>query len=450
MRRNNADMRTAFKIRMRDERGFSLVELIIAMTVFVFVIAAATGMFVPLVTQFKQQSTVSETQTESLFGLDILRVDIEHAGQGLPWDVLVNSEDENVDIHPPWSSLANYTEAASGGPPNPADFNDSTRDLDLDGNKGEAPRGVISGDNVGAYGSDYLVVKSTCAAINDTVSKWTHITRINAATYLFSKWADLDAGYAYEDLENGNYVIALKPEQKDSKDNRYLIVDGSTDPNPYPYHASFSWTAFPDRFTPVNDGETYIIFGLSEKPATPAPPRMPFNRADFLIKTVNVPKRCAPKTGVLEKGVVKHADGGLLPLPLLDCVADFQVVFGVDITTPDPDGTMDCYTNDFSKLATTLGFVDDAESTRDRIKEVRVYVLAHEGKYDATYTFRPAVPNTIRVGEPSMADCGGGTLGRDFDLTTIGSDWTHYRWKVYPITTRPSNLKLEGLKESET
>ncbi len=33
-------------------------------------------------------------------------------------------------------------------------------------------------------------------------------------------------------------------------------------------------------------------------------------------------------TGILYKGTVNHADGLLTELPLLDCVADMQVIFG--------------------------------------------------------------------------------------------------------------------------
>ena len=59
--------------------------------------------------------------------------------------------------------------------------------------------------------------------------------------------------------------------------------------------------------------------------------RMPFNRADYFISNTNAPSRCAPNTGVLEKVVVNQSDGRLTNfLPLVDCVADMQVIFRLD------------------------------------------------------------------------------------------------------------------------
>jgi prepilin-type N-terminal cleavage/methylation domain-containing protein len=69
----------------KREDGFTLVELLVAMVMFVMVISAASQVFTSLLTQFKQQSKIVETQVEGLLGLEILRYDIEHAGFGLPW-----------------------------------------------------------------------------------------------------------------------------------------------------------------------------------------------------------------------------------------------------------------------------------------------------------------------------------------------------------------------------
>ena len=62
--------------------GFTMTELLITMTIFVFAIAAISNIFVPLLTQFKQQSRLAETQIEGAVGLDILRRDLEQAGFG--------------------------------------------------------------------------------------------------------------------------------------------------------------------------------------------------------------------------------------------------------------------------------------------------------------------------------------------------------------------------------
>ena len=72
---------------VRREAGFTLVELMITMVVFVLVIAAASQVFTSLLTQFKQQNKMAETHIEGAVGLGILRHDLEHAGFGLPWNM---------------------------------------------------------------------------------------------------------------------------------------------------------------------------------------------------------------------------------------------------------------------------------------------------------------------------------------------------------------------------
>jgi hypothetical protein len=152
---------------------------------------------------------------------------------------------------------------------------------------------------------------------------------------------------------------------------------------------------------------------------------MPFNRADYYIWRAHtnpaqdeVPDRCAPNTGVLRKAVISHADGGRRDvLPLLDCVADLQVIYRRDT---DDDGTIDNTTDDISALTT--------QQIRDQVKEIRVYILAHEGQRDVNYT---QTPTTIYVGDPGI----GG--GRNFNIGTN----VNYRWKLYTLVVKPNNLR---------
>ncbi len=139
---------------MRKHDGFTLIELMIAMVVFMFAIVAATGIFIPLVRQFKQQSKITETNIEGVVGLELLRGDLEQAGFGLPFYF---QDDTKI----------NYAEAAN----DPAKkYNDATPD---------APRAIVVGNNVNfaniVNGSDYLVIKSVAVAKSDTAHKWTSI-----------------------------------------------------------------------------------------------------------------------------------------------------------------------------------------------------------------------------------------------------------------------------------
>jgi hypothetical protein len=105
-------------------------------------------------------------------------------------------------------------------------------------------------------------------------------------------------------------------------------------------------------------------------------------------------------------------------LPLLDCVADMQVVTYLDTNL---DGLVDIDSNGL--------LLPDAQTIRDQLKEVRVYILAHEGQRDTSYTH---TQNPILVGVSA-------TRGRNFDLSTI-PNWQNYRWKVYTLVVRPNSL----------
>jgi prepilin-type N-terminal cleavage/methylation domain-containing protein len=408
------------------EDGFSLTELLVAMSVFLFVIAAATGIFIPLVGQFKQQGSLAETNIEGAVGLELLRMDIEHAGYGVPW-----SFQEGIS----------YDEAVSF----PASaFNDAPHNT---------PREVFSSNNMTFpdsnsifNGADYLVIRSTIVGNSETAQKWTYIReRGNPRTWESGAKEDLPP--LQRDLQNGEGVIVMRPQAGDKK-LKELVVGGGA------FFTSYSSSLFPAAFSPSRPSESFLIYGVS--PSTPL--RMPFNRADYFVHRFDeagndiVPRRCAQKTGVLEKAVVNNtlnADGGKVTnyLSLLDCVADFQVAFGLDTTSP-PGGI--CYTNDLGNLLNPI----EAMEIRDRVKELRLYILLQEGRYDINYSLDlnayntgllPAIgcPTCIRVGRgnTNTTNCSGeAVLGRDFDLATI-PDWQHYRWKVYTLVVRPDNLR---------
>jgi prepilin-type N-terminal cleavage/methylation domain-containing protein len=411
---------------IKREDGFSLVELMITMVVFVFVIAAASQVFTGLLTQFKQQSKIAETNIEGIVGLEILRRDIEHAGYGLPWNVTGAN----------WSDLPNYIEAESiSCTPNTNDFDDAPNN---------APKAILSRNNAsfsgcGANsifnGSDYLVIKAVNITRSDTTQRWTRLRSGN----------EKRNGLSGDNFDDTDRVIVISPGSTDA--NGMALVAYSSGGTTY-WHTTYDATL---NFAPADETETRVIYGLDPLDTTGEPytRRMPFNRADYYIwrnststATDEVPDRCAPNTGVLRKAVISQKNGQREnPLPLLDCVADMQVVFGLD-TDATPDNVINCYVNN---LADSLATVD-AENIRNRIKEVRVYILAHEGQIDRAFTFTPPIPASfIRVGESSAVLPGGSctgvtVLGRDFDLSGI-TNWQNYRWKVYTLVVKPNNLR---------
>jgi hypothetical protein len=360
--------------------GFTMVELMISMVAFVFVIAAASQMLTGLLTQFKQQSKISETNTEGIIGLEILRHDLEHAGYGLPWVI----------------SGTAYLEASGAaicdaGTVNPSTYNDSIAN---------PPRAIVSGNNNCTNNSDYLVIKAVNVAGNDPSRKSTRL--ISTSPYVRT-WTP-----SSENLDPTiDRVIVIKGGT--GAGLRELIQSGGTFYTTYNNVTNAPWP-------PSEPSEFRIVYGISE-----SVPRMPFNRADYYISTTNVPVRCAGGTGVLEKATLDHSDGTLDPMPVLDCVADMQVFYRLDTNA---DGTIDNESDDISLLS--------AQQIREQTKEVKVYILAHEGQRDPNYTY----PNNPLL----YVDGAFGTV-INFDFASEGIiNWQNYRWKVYTISIHTENL----------
>jgi prepilin-type N-terminal cleavage/methylation domain-containing protein len=384
---------------LKKNAGFTLIELLITMVIFILVIAAGSQIFTGLLTQFKQQSKIAETNIEGVVGLEILRQDIEHAGYGLPWVIPTG---------------LTYSEASSS----PAStYNDASN----------PPRAILSGNNVGFNGSDYLVIKAINVATSNQCRKW---TTLKAAPFGSSPapgnpriWVPDRENVNKKDdgtTDNNVRVIVLSPGATEVN-SRTLVINGTIFFTNYSNITTSPWP-------PTDATETHIIYGVD--PDTDL--RMPFNRADYYVSTTNVPQKCAAGTGVLIKSVIEQATGNRgAGLPLLDCVADIQVIFGLD---NDEDGDFvdgigtpaDGYSDDVSGLT--------VQQIRTRIKEVRIFILAHEGQIDANYTYPN---NSIAIPPPSDPAAG---LGSTFNLTAL-TNWQNYRWKVYTLVVKPNNLR---------
>jgi prepilin-type N-terminal cleavage/methylation domain-containing protein len=393
----------------KREEGFTLIELMVVMVIFVLVIAASSSVFTGLLTQFKQQSKIAETNIEGIAGLEILRRDIESAGYGLPWNVTGGVSS--------WAAVTGYFEAASvvdpRGLPNPADFNDGAAGT---GTGGSAPRPVVSSNNISGYAGvhailnpnvpDYLVIKSMSVSLNAVAQRFTWLRTTGTKAW---------TGTGADNFIGTNHVVTITTGSSTtpSADQYALVVVPGVG-----YFDQFSNIAV---FQPTTIAETRIVYGVDDGDL-----RMPFNRADYYIANVNRPAHCAPNTGVLYKATVNHNGGGLTELPLLDCVASMQVAYGLD---NNEDGVFengvggDTYAN-----AGDIGGLTAGTITR-RVKEIRVYILAHEGQMDPNYTHATAI---IRVGDAGLG------IGEDVVITGTN---LNYRWKLYTIITKPVNMR---------
>jgi len=352
----------------RREEGFTLIEMLISIAISMFVLAAALTFFLISVKQYKVQTKIVETNVEGILGLELLRQDLESLGFGLPWNP---------------SALPAYTErpgataaiAALDDTPNP-------------------PRAVVSIDNAAftVNQSDYLVIKSVRVGMNPAAGRWTTLTQAN----LKRTWTPNE-----ENLANADYVIVLAVGSTDMN-RRSLVTSGSA-------YTQYNNTG---GFVPVEPYSANIVYGIDN-----VLPVRPFNRAEYYISNAGVPQRCASNTGILVKAVVAHDASGSTPdlLPLLDCVADMQVVYGLDTNA---DGAVEPpWLSDISGMT--------AADIRTQLAEVRVHILAQEGERDVAYT---TPTDNIFVGSEGE--------GRNFDV----SGNRNYRWKLYSIVVKPKNL----------
>ena len=392
-----------------DIRGFSLVELLVVMGITVFVLAATSKILTTMITTMKQQSKIAETSIESVVGLEILRRDIQSAGFGLATGISNGISTYRVVD---WTDLADYTEASET---NPSRFNDAGGGATYRASDDPAPpRAFVSAAPAWTVnGSDYLAIKG--ANLGDTpASGKFHTLEFGGAVNTWSPQRSnpiLDAN-----LLNTDYVMVISIRDTE----RIGLARDSTDDSLY--YTQFNAIDLAN-FEPPNNREVRIVYGLDSDDT----PVAPFNRADYYISDVNVPEQCAPGTGVLVKASMRHADGKLgNERPLLDCVADLQVSYGLDT---DENGTIDFPTDDM------LGF--SALKIYEELKQVRVFVLLHEGRSDPRRKFYPdpADPSdkTIYVGEPG--------LGRDFDLSALDATWNNYKWRVLKLVETPAAMR---------
>ncbi len=399
----------------RRQDGFTLVELMITMVVFVLAMVAAANIFSGLLGQFKQQSSIAESNIEGIGGLELLRHDVEQAGFGLPWNMsgaTYSEADSNAKYDPAIAVTANAYNDASSNP----------------------PRAVVVGNNVLMNNSDVLTIKATTVATNAASQKWEYIVNNGNLPNMLRDWGG--SANPNELLAGTDHVIIMNP-SVGINNRRVLINSGGFDVqlNNIP---AFSSNAAASPFEPPASSYTaYLAYGVS-----PGALRMPFNRADFYIKkpanAADIPTRCQANTGVLYKATVNHNGGGLTELPLLDCVLDMQVVLALASPGTSSANMWVGLPADGAVLPAGL----TADQVRNQLKEIRIYLIVQEGQRDISYTYvnpDPAAPsaekNMIYVRDPNLGNVYG-TTKNGYTVPDL-----NYRWKLHTIVITPYNLQ---------
>ena len=388
-----------------NKKGFTLVELIVVMAIFIVVMIAISNIFENIVRGAGQQAKSATTQIEGVVGLEMFRSDISHAGFGLPWTLEVSRTFTEVSA-PPVSVGVTI-----------GDFN------------GSAPLAVAARSRTGGSfeGSHYLVLKSALQALNSATNGRggfvnyssegnSHISVINDSK---------------TDLRAGDRIIHIRSafSESNTQTKELMMVDASATgfyyalPDDILPDGSYSLSTIDEAFKPANAAQAVLAYAISDGNL-----KMPYNRADYYIHRDDdtIPRSCNSGTGVLYKAVVAQSgDDYAGTYPLLNCVGDMQVVVGLD----DGLGSV-AYLPAHSPGVTAL----TPAVLAARLKEVRVYILAHEGTKDKNYKY----PGTsILVGEPGI----GGRTWEVSDMEEIfDSDWVNYRWKVYSIAVQMKNL----------
>jgi hypothetical protein len=139
-------------------------------------------------------------------------------------------------------------------------------------------------------------------------------------------------------------------------------------------------------------------------------------------------------------------------MPIVDCVADMQIIFGWNLADStgsvitDPalagSGSIDTWSNADGSVASSsvtlpsATFVHDTiladpGHIRTKLKIIKVYILAQNGSRDPNYSS----PETISIGDPGEASL---TKPAGYPLKTMNMQ--NYRWKVYRVVIKPKNL----------
>ena len=388
----------------KDQNGFTLIEILVAITILGIIMLMNTQLMQNLLQGSARQNAIVTTQFETALGLELMRTDIENAGFGL-------ADDINGII---------YTEADAASVP-AFQYNDAPTNV---------PRALVH-SNDGSTGapaaqhyianSDYLVIKSPAVGENGAAKKWTYITP--TAIHV---WDAVNTNNDM-DMETNpvNHMIVIKP--RTQVGGAAKLIKSTTTP-PFAVHYPASFGSLNTDFIPVGVGERYIAYGVNRDASVEL--RMPFNRADYYVRqraTSNDNPNCAPGTGTLVKATVDHNGGGLTEMPLITCVANMQVIFRLDT---NGDGIPDTTVGSTPALPAL-----SAMQIKEQVKEVRVYILAHEGPRDNGYTL-PATSRLVTVGDTAA-------LGRSVDLLSdvVGNaTWANYRWKVYTLFVKPRSF----------
>jgi prepilin-type N-terminal cleavage/methylation domain-containing protein len=406
-------------------RGFTLVEVLVAMALFIGIILITGSSFNTILSQSSSLQRSEESNIEGVVGLEMLRHDLQQAGYGL-----------FTDLPPMEYSEASVAPAST--------YNDSTTHVPrplLAGNDLNSATTDDAGDTYNLItGTDYLVIKGTTVGRSSTAQKWSYM-ELSGGVPTIKNWPS-----HAENFENSEYFVLLR--RQFSTPPRLTIERNAADTSLWFRANSPAFDAYTTQGNSV-----FTMYGIDSDNF-----RMPFNRTDYFIArpadATKVPTVCAPNTGILYKSTViqnddAHNGGKLKYMPVVDCAAEMQVVLGWDM---DNNGTVDTWSNAEGSIVSGAGSGADvaaaisqanndditAANIRNRLKVVKIYIIAQDGKKDLGYS-SPAEITIGDDGEKSLIhDTGTNSTKAAYALA---ANMRNYRWKEYRVIVRPKNLQ---------
>lgn len=354
------------------EEGVTLVELLVVVAIFSVIMAGVYSTYLAQAKHSTREHRIAESEMELEIIKDFLERDISMAGYGF------------ADVY--CDAPTNDDSCLSG------------RKCPLDP-PFCIPVAITAVDGI----PDTLTLMGTALGTLSRGSQgWTYIRTSSPS---FKRWGD-----AREDIENGDRVVYLEP------NTRSLITTAD------------QWRFnYPD--SPTLDRGT-ILYGLHTADIS-----RPYYTVEYRLGggPSDMPLMCAgPKTGenAVRSLLRAETSNGEYVRPILDCVRDLQVAFGLDTTD---DGVIDCWDNGGAFAAAY-----DNYTLKRRLKQVKIFLLVQLGRRDPDKDVYDKNSAVLRVGDASLTACDGGTVGRDLTLTDAQR---RYRWKVLSLSVAPRNLR---------
>jgi prepilin-type N-terminal cleavage/methylation domain-containing protein len=191
-----------------NQKGFTLIELIVTMAVFIIVIIISTDAFNLIITQSKKLSQSEESNIEGAIGLEAFRHDLQQGGFGLPYEFP--------------TPAPQYAEAASVPASN---YNDATTGVPRPFTSGNNLAGVSETSSGSTYnildGSDYMVIRGSSVGRSNTSQRWTYL-RYSSTSPRPHTWPS-----SVENIKNSAWVVVLRRAFANGQYTNQLVVDSS-------------------------------------------------------------------------------------------------------------------------------------------------------------------------------------------------------------------------------